>query len=260
MNKYFKGAISVYSTPIYHYTPKQIVMTIHGNSSRGYKIVYSKNLKLHKGVDNKIQFQLLNQEQKPIDITNKELTFRLLSDNGKSILIQKSLTNTLALNGIAVLEVVRGEIESINSQICTYSIEINDGSMNLPVFVSSDAGARGVVEVVNSILPNFQSSDSITIPSSQSRPVGNASATYYSSVLTNSKNSTVTFQTYLSAYTGTVQIQGSTIQDADWYDIDNPDAYMSSTKTTGHTINGFHPYLRVKFTSTAGDITKILVR
>ena len=235
-------------------------MTIYGNSPRGYNIVYSKNLKLHKGVDNKIQFQLLNQEQKPINITDNILTFRLLSDNGKSILLQKALVNTLPLNGIAVLQIARGEIESVNSQICTYSIEINDGSMNLPVFVSSDANARGVVEIVNSILPNFQSSDVVTVPDNQARPSGNASATYYSSVLTNSKNSTVTFQTYLTAYTGTVQVQGSTIQDADWYDIDSPDTYTLSNKTIGHTINGFHPYLRVKFTSTAGNVTKIMVR
>jgi hypothetical protein len=222
--------------------------------------VYSKNLKLHKGVDNKIQFQLLNQEQKPINITDNILTFRLLSDNGKSILLQKALVNTLPLNGIAVLQIARGEIESVNSQICTYSIEINDGSMNLPVFVSNDANARGVVEIVNSILPNFQSSDIVTVPDNQARPSGNASATYYSSVLTNSKNSTVTFQTYLTAYTGTVQVQGSTIQDADWYDIDSPETYFFSNETIGRTINGFHPYLRVKFTSTAGNVTKIMVR
>lgn len=235
-------------------------MTIDGNSSRGYKIVYSKNLKLHKGVDNKIQFQLLNQEQKPINITTKELTFRLISDNGKSILLQKSLTNTLALTGIAMLELTPGEIESISSHLCTYSIEISDGSMNFPVFVSNDANARGVIEIVNSILPSFQSSDVVTIPSSQARPVGDIPATYFSSVLPSLKNSTVTIQTYLSSYTGTIQIQGSTIQDADWYNIDDPESYVSSTKTVGSTINGFHPYLRVKFTSTAGDITKILVR
>jgi len=222
--------------------------------------VYSKNLKLHKGVDNKIQFQLLNQEQKPINITDNILTFRLLSDNGKSILLQKALFNTLPLNGIAVLQIAQGEIENINTQLCTYSIEINDGPMQLPVFVNSDAGARGVVEIVNSILPNFQSSDIVTIPNSQSLPVGNASATYHSSVLTNSKSSTVTLQIFFSEYTGTIQIQGSTIQDADWYDIDSPETYFFSNETIGRTINGFHPYLRVKFTSTAGNVTKIMVR
>ena len=33
--------------------------------------VYAKPLTLNKGVDNKIQFQFLNQEQKPVDITGK---------------------------------------------------------------------------------------------------------------------------------------------------------------------------------------------
>ena len=50
---------------------------------------YAKTLTLHKGVDNQIQFQFLNQEQKPIDITGKEITCRIISYDGSQVLLNK---------------------------------------------------------------------------------------------------------------------------------------------------------------------------
>ena len=53
--------------------------------------VYAKPLTLNKGVDNKIQFQFLNQEQKPVDITGKSITCRVLNYNGTAVLLRKAL-------------------------------------------------------------------------------------------------------------------------------------------------------------------------
>ena len=86
----------MYSTSVYLFTPRQIVVFFSGNSARRYQLVYAKNLKLNKGVDNKLQFQFLNQEQKPVDITNLEITFRLISYDGTEILLRKGVTQTLA--------------------------------------------------------------------------------------------------------------------------------------------------------------------
>ncbi len=49
---------------------------------------YAKPLTLHKGVDNQIQFQFLNQEQKPVDITGKSITCRVINAQGNGTLIQ----------------------------------------------------------------------------------------------------------------------------------------------------------------------------
>ena len=67
--------------------------------------MYANNLKLNKGVSNKIQFQFLNQEQKPVDLTGKTISFRLISYNGSEVFFRKELTILLALKGLAQLEV-----------------------------------------------------------------------------------------------------------------------------------------------------------
>lgn len=248
----------MYSTSVYLFTPRQIVVLFSGNSPRRYQLVYAKNLRLNKGVDNTIQFQFLNQEQKPVDITGLEITFRFINYDGKSALIRKTVTPTLALNGLCELFVTSSELEGIDTQKGFYSLEINSNGNNVPVFVNSEASARGVMEIVDSVLPSFIPAQEVTIPSHPAP--NNSTETYYSSVLNTSDNSILTIQPYLDNYSGNIQIQGSTLPNSEWYDISNAYTYLSATQADGYTITGFHPYVRLKFVSTQGNITQILAR
>ena len=72
----------MYSTSVFYYVQRNIVVLLSGYSPRRYMPVYAKPLTLHKGVDNQIQFQFLNQEQKPVDITGKSITCRILNYTG----------------------------------------------------------------------------------------------------------------------------------------------------------------------------------
>lgn len=248
----------MYSTSVYLFTPRQIVVLFSGNSPRRYQLVYAKNLRLNKGVDNVIQFQFLNQEQKPVDITGLEISFRLINYDGTEVLLRKAVGPTLALNGLCELFVSSSEIEDVDTQKGYYSLEINDSGNNYPVFVNSEAFARGVMEVVDSVLPNFIPATEVTIPSHLTP--NNSTETYYSSTLYTSDNSILSIQPFLDNYSGNVQIQGSTTPDTEWYDIGNAYTYLSSTQTDGYSVIGFHPYIRLKFVSTQGNITKILAR
>ena len=157
----------MYSTQVFVYTQRQIVILISGNSPRSYMPQYAKPLTLHKGVDNQIQFQFLNQEQKPVDITGKEITVRIINYEGNLLLIKKALTLQLALTGIASLYITPAELEDIVPQKCYYTLEIPVGSFDFPVFVDQNAGGRGDLNIVNSILPSFVPSMPITIPDGQ---------------------------------------------------------------------------------------------
>ena len=84
----------MYSTQVFIYTQRQIVVLLSGYSPRSYMPQYAKPLTLHKGVDNQLQFQFLNQEQKPVDITGKSITCRIINYTGGEILLQKALTGT----------------------------------------------------------------------------------------------------------------------------------------------------------------------
>ena len=258
-----------YSTQVFIYTQRQIVVLLFGNSPRSYMPQYSKPLTLHRGVDNQIQFQFLNQEQRPIDITGKSITCRVINSDGNAVLIRKALTPTLALNGLATLDLNAAEIEDFPAQKAYYSLEIPVGSFDYPVFVDQNAGARGDMYIVNSVLPAFVPSANVTIPTGQPFPnidlnnninnvLSNAN-TYYSSVINTQNNPILTLQTSLIEYNGDVSVLGSSVVDGDWYII-RTDEYANTTDTYGYTVRGYHPYVKMQFTSNTGAVTNILAR
>ena len=153
----------MYSTQVFVYTQRQIVVLLSGYSPRSYMPQYAKPLTLHKGVDNQIQFQFLNQEQKPVDITGKSITCRIINYTGGAVLLQKALTLQLPATGIAALIVGPADIENIDTQKCYYSLEIPVGEFDYPVFVDQNAGARGDLNIVNSVLPSFIPSEAVLL-------------------------------------------------------------------------------------------------
>lgn len=255
----------MYSTSVFIYTQRQIVVLLSGNSPRKYMPVYAKPLTLHKGVDNKIQFQFLNQEQKPVDITGKSITCRVISYDGTEILVSKALDLDYALTGIASLTLNAADIENISPQKAYYSLEIPVGEFDFPVFVDQNAGARGDMNIVNSVLPSFVPSQSVTIPTGQPFPnisnsSGNSTHVYYTSVINTQDNPVLTIQAKYDEYYGNIAILGSTIVDGEWYPIVEETDFVSLSETRGYTIKGYHPFVKMQFTSNAGAVTNVLSR
>jgi hypothetical protein len=228
---------------------------------------YSKPLTLHKGVDNQLQFQLLDQQQKPINITGKDITCRIINYQGNAVLIKKSLDLQLPATGIAVLNLNPADLMGIDAQKCYYTLEIPIGAFDYPVFVDQNAGGRGDINIVNSILPSFMPSQEVTIPTGQPFPNNNSSAnsttsaiTYFTSVINTNDIPVLSIQAEYIAYYGNTQIQGSTIGYGDWYNIGSPYVYANVTETVGYVVAGYHPFIQVQFVSNVGAVTNILAR
>lgn len=222
--------------------------------------MYTKNLKLHRGVDNKIQFQLLNQDEKPIDITGKTISFRLLSTKS-TILLRKALTPTLSLNGIAVLEIDRDILAGIPAQVCNYSLTIDNANLDNPIFIGKDGDVKGTIEVIDGILPKFVPSVPITL---ESRPFLTPSMNieFHSSAVV-LDHDYFTVQVQYENFSGQVTFQGSTSLDSsDWYTIHNGPLieYNNLTDTYYYNLEGYHPYFRIKFNRWGGDVSGIYLR
>ena len=255
-----------YSTPAFVYTPRQIVVVLSGNSARIYMPQYAKRLTLNRGVDNQLQFQFLNQEQKPVDITGLVITFRLISYDGNTVLLTKALDLDLPLTGIASLNTSAADLFPISPQQAYYSLSIPVNNGNYPVFVNQNASARGDINVVDSVLPSFVTSSVVTIPTGQAFPnlssedqYVDSTYEYFSSPIGLNGGSILTIQASYYEYNGNVTIEGSCQPDSDWYPIMN-NTYDAITDTIGYTVQGFHPFVRMAFESNSGAVTHILSR
>lgn len=261
----------MYATTAYLYQQIQTVLLVDVSGAyfdRRWKPVYAKNLKLNLGVDNVILFQFQNQDQKPVNITGATFTFRIISQNGENLLFAKelvSLSNTL---GRAKVTITSAETLELQAQPASWSLEVSSGVLDQAVFTDDYAGARGVIDIVDSVFPAFVASQTLTIPSQAPD-----SSIYYSSTLTTGGSRLTTFQLDPRNYSGTLAVQGATAATpytVEWYDIPFEDlrtgntvnsiSFNRSSERFGINVEGFHPYIRLEFGINNGNINLIKYR
>lgn len=260
----------MYSTTVNYYIQRQQVLLYSGTSNRRYNIVYAKNLTITKGVTTKIQFEFLNEDQKPINITGKPISFRLISYDNSTVYFTKQLNPTLALKGLAELDVYPTDLLGVDPQQCYYSLTVVvQGTESNAVYVTPDGASKGIVNVVDSIFPAHRPSIGITIPSHPAPiPTG---IKFYSSEF-NALDQTLfndqfTLQMKLEQFTGNIVVQGSTSQAAYWYNITPKNtntavnAYADSSDAISFQIEGYHPWVRLEFNDvTSGSVANVLIR
>lgn len=262
----------MYSTTAYLYQQIQTVLLVDITGAyfdRRWDPVYAKSLTLNLGVDNIILFQFQNQDQKPVNITGATFTFRMISQDGQNLLFAKelvSLSNTL---GRAKVTVTAAETLAFQAQPASWSLEISSGVLDQAVFTDAQAGARGDINIVDSVFPAFVASQALTIPTGQA-PVGNI---YYSSTVSTNGTNLTTFQLDSMKFTGNLQVQGATFSpdtNQEWYNVSFEDLksgnaveqlnFTNSTERFAINVEGYHPYIRLEFGINNGNIDLIQYR
>lgn len=261
----------MYSTTAYLYQQIQQVLLIDVSGAyfnARWNPVYAKSLKLNLGVDNVILFQFLNQDQKPVNITGATFTFRMISQDGENLLYAKELVTLSAALGRAKVTIPAADTLMFQAQPASYSLEISSGVLDQAVLTDDYCGARGDIDIVDSVFPRFVASQVLTVP--DQAPDSNI---YYTSTIATQGTRLTTFQIDTLTFTGILQVQGSPNADAntvDWYDIEFEDLetrttvdeiiYSSSTRRTAINVSGYHPYLRLSLQVSDGAVDAIMYR
>jgi len=263
----------MYSTPAYLYQQIQTVLLVDisgvgATFDRRWKPVYAKSLKLNLGVDNVILFQFQNQDQKPVNITGATFTFRIISQNGDNLLYAKELVSLSNALGRAKVTIPAADTARFQAQPASWSLEVSSGVLNQAVFTDDYAGARGDIDIVDSVFPAFVASQELTVPSQAPD-----SSIYYSSTLTTGGSRLTTFQLDSANFTGNLRVQGSSdaiAQTVEWYNVEFQDlttgnvvnqiGFAGSTERVGINVEGFHPYIRLQFDVIDGEMQAILYR
>lgn len=263
----------MFATTAYLYQQIQMVILVDITGigavfDRRWAPVYAKNLTLNLGVDNVILFQFQNQDQKPVNISGATFTFRIISQNGENLLYARELVSLNNALGRARVTIPAADTLAFQAQPASYSLEISRGILDQAVFTDDAAGARGVIDIVDSVLPAFVASQVLTIP--DQAPQGNI---YYTSTLTTDGTRLTTFQLDTANLSGNLQVQGSsdaTAYTVEWYDIDFEDLetgntvsnliFTTSTERLGINVEGYHPYIRLELGIDQGNIDLITYR
>lgn len=248
-----------------------------------YRRVYNRNLKIHKGVSNRIDLQVKNSDQKLQDITGSSVVFNLINSQTEELILQKDCSVQSASGGKIYATLTATELMNFDPGYYHYSLTLEsrtdiDGdtyavTSRTPLYIDSQYGGRAVVEILPSLLGEPVDSTTVTTFSYHDPAVtGYSEPTkyYYSSIInanptTSDSFSNHTFQINMTDYIGDLLVEGS------FYNNGNPTVWVDVTSTipvNGNNIiytnvTGKYNWFRIKHipaTNNTGTVDKILYR
>ena len=235
-----------------------------------YRPVYSKQLQLYKGIDNVLEFRLLNADQKPVDITS--YTPKLVAfDETNQMVLEKDCTilddGSTITRGKFKLTVTENELLNVKQQYLSYNIYLveTDGDKVL-TYSQPNFGNDGVIYINGTTFPGPLNSYSVTVFEQEAVGV----ETWYSETVDaqpaiNGNEALHTAVVYTSSYTGDVVVQATldnqVTESTQWADIASITLQGYETLPSPVSFNGVFSHIRFKATANPADkITKVLVR
>lgn len=214
--------------PVYLYANKLDVFTSSSDtwSTERYRKVYNRNLKIFRGVDNRIDIQVRNADQKASNIVGSTLVFNLVSRDANNLVLTKDFVAMDMATGKVTVTLTEMELLDLDNGFYSYSIvkEIRADidstdyrvTSKMPMYVDSQYGTVGTLEIAGDVYGDVEPSVVVntfnyTNPFTQ----GDELARFFVSAIIdarpnlNTANTTHTFQFYTTNYQGAVTIQGS---------------------------------------------------
>ena len=249
-------------------------------SNERYRKVYNRNLKAYGGVDNRINVQVKNQDQKPLSVVGSTVVMGLISKESQELILEKDCTVVDSATGKVYFTLTISDLLDIEPGQYEYSLrkEIRETvnaneyvvTSNTPLYSDSQYGVVGTIEILGSVRGTFQPSTKIEQWSRRiiyDTPTLN---TFYESGIIdarpqyNTPQTLHTFQFYFTDFTGTLTVQASMSDSstpAVWTDIETL-TYTTASQDY-YNLTGKYNWFRFKYQSTTllpGKVDKILYR
>jgi len=144
----------MYATKIYLYKQNQLGIFFNQdadngiNNSQRNRYMYSGILKATKGVDTVIEFQFLDQNQKPVDLESTPLTFKIIDSYENSTLLSKGMAVTVPEKGKATITLTDTDLSSIDTQRAKYSVTRVKSGLTELAYVDDNAGSQGYIDIL----------------------------------------------------------------------------------------------------------------
>jgi hypothetical protein len=235
-----------------------------------FRPVYSRQLQVYKGIDNVLEFRILNAEQRAIDIT--AYTPKLIAfDENNNLLLEKEGTvlddGSTTTRGIFTVTITENELLNVKQQYLKYNVFlVGDDNNRTLTYSHSNFDNDATIYVNARTFPGPQSTHSVE----QFTQVNVTTEEWVSEAIyaqpgINGNEALHTAAVYTDAFSGDVIVQATLDNDVtestQWADIATLSFNGSETEPTPVNFNGVFSYMRFKTTSNPAEkITKVLVR
>jgi hypothetical protein len=231
-----------------------------------YRPVYTRQLQVYKGIDNVLDFKLLNADQKAVSLTGYTPKFQAFDEN-KSLIIEHDGVIVDAAKGLFKVTITDNDLLNIRQQYLSYSIYLADANGdNVITYSSAHFGGCGTIYVDACQFPGPRDTHNVTtfVEVTEDTPYWK-SETIDAEPGINGNDALHTAVVYTDGYTGSITVQATldniVTDGTDWADIETVALDGTETMPTPINFNGVFSHLRFKASANpANKISKILVR
>ena len=207
--------------PVYLYTNLFEVLLDLDNNNRINRIMYQRDLKLQKGVKNKIQIQFKNSDQKFLPVLGKQFVFVIFDTVNQRNVIEKNVTilddgTTFALRGLGEVVFSESDLNKCESVYYKFGVkELDTDGSYVPTYANTYYGVDGTLEVRHDLYPTLIPSQEVKeFQLTYNGDQGAQRYEYYSGNLHGnpefkSNSALHTAAVYMTAFKGTVLVEGT---------------------------------------------------
>ena len=241
--------------------------------------MYQRTIKIYKGLDNVIEFEFKNSDQKRQAIAASTFKFTLM-DQFRQEVFQTNLNTNTGINGVATVTIPSTALVNLEHQLMTFSLyRINNNGTNTPVYSDTYYGSGGTIDFIDNVMPKalspividtFLSIDLIeTHPLTAEKFSSEVADISPRNTIEESQSMSLEFRVSGLEAEVTVQVTEDYMTDADtnWIDLDqfsvtaNQDI-ISSTYNLAQYSNNLK-WVKIRYDralTNTGKIDKVLVR
>ena len=253
--------------PIYLYSNNlDVILDLDFTTRGANRVMYQNDLKVQKGIKNKIRVQFKNSDQKRIPISNTQtFVFSMFDATNQMLLIEKQLTviddgATLGLRGLAELTLTESDTLNLEKTSYQYAVTYQDPTDGtfLPAYSNTYYGINGTLQLLEDIYPVLKPSQEVVSfnqsYNQDSRMYEHTSGDVYAYPEFKSNTALHTAAIYMTNFIGTVYVQGTldnSTNMSNYYTIASLN-YNGFKGIDYLNWNGIYSYVRFKFVPAKG--------
>jgi hypothetical protein len=136
----------------YIYKNKIQVVSDTGYFSTEWRIVYQRTIKIYKGIDNVIEFDVKNGQQRRMDISHLVMKMVIMDELDQEV---RTIDVTpIATKGFATCTISENMLSYVKPQLLKYSLYVvNQDGTKSPMYSDAQYGMIGRIELINGAIP-----------------------------------------------------------------------------------------------------------
>ena len=199
-----------------------------------YTNVYQRTVKIYNGIDNTVEFDVKNADQKRIDLTTvTNIEMNIMDASGAALPNSPYTVTPTLVKGIATVTIPQEDLVDLGEQYLTYSVTCIKDGLDTILYADSRFGATGTIQLIGNAMPVFRNPQVLTTYTGEIDLNGNIinhfsaiPAKFYEAVPTTQ----LTFEIDVTGFIGTIWLQGTT------NDTISVDSFKHSTQLMSQTL------------------------